>query len=189
MFELVEIGAARQWRFGSHRFTERRHLIAHGFGCEREVPERAGHAEATVGIILMMNQMPRAQVVFNPPTWTPEMDAVMECFVPGKTCHRTTEQNRKWCPMNDKREDSVDHSNRHPGAHGKDCVRIVVVNGMKTHRERMESMAKPSVDEVFYKRPDEHSQCEQRDILNHDSSLSHPGMKASLLEASQLGGC
>ena len=59
---------------------------------EHQIPERGAHAEGSVGIMIIVNQMARAQILLNRSTRAPEMDAVMNCFIPGETRRYTAEE-------------------------------------------------------------------------------------------------
>lgn len=55
---------------------------------------------------------------------------------------------------------------------------IAMVHPVEPRRERPEGMAKPSVNEVFEKCPQEHARYEQGTILDHDAILSDRSLKA-----------
>jgi hypothetical protein len=56
-------------------------------------------------------------------------------------------------------------------------VWILVMRSMEWHRECMEGMAEPSMDEVFQEGPNQHPHYEQGDSLNHGRILSDLAQK------------
>jgi hypothetical protein len=115
----------------------------------------------------MMNQVTRTEAGFKPAPRSAKVKPVVNGLVEYKAQNRTGKKRNPGRPTEYAGEDDPKNCYRNPRANRKDGIGIAMVDGMKRRCESMESMAEPSVDDVFEKRPGEHARNQHGNALDH----------------------